>query len=200
MRFAGLILDFGEVLTRAQPAHIVEHMARLARLPLDEFLARYWQHRLAYDGGLTGEAYWARVLDGAGGVPEAGVTELIEADAQSWCDFREEVWDLARAFRERGGRTAMLSNGVAEIISRLRRARPLEPWFDTVVVSCEVGCCKPAPEIYRICIERLGVPAEGTLFVDDRAENIAAAGRAGLGTLHFRGDESVPALRQMLGM
>ncbi len=92
----------------------------------------------------------------------------------------------------------MLSNGVREIVRRLRASGRLDAVFDTVTVSCEVGCCKPDPAIYRICLKRLGVPAPSTLFVDDRAENIAAAESLGLRTLHFTGDASVAALRREL--
>ena len=66
----GLILDFGEVLTRAQPSHLVEKMARVAGVPLDDFQSRYWRHRADYDGGLTGFEYlgacpgWCRRLSG----------------------------------------------------------------------------------------------------------------------------------------
>jgi putative hydrolase of the HAD superfamily len=200
----GLILDYGEVLTQSQPPALVERMAALARRPPDEFLTRYWQHRRAYDDGLPAADYWRRVLAGegeeGGRVPDAVLQDLVEADARSWMVYREEVWALASAFRARGGRTAMLSNGVPEIVSRLRSARPLEPWFDVVVVSCEVGCSKPDPEIYRLTVERLGVPAARSLFVDDRTENLAAAERAGLRTLHFTGDGSVEPLRRVLGL
>ena len=40
-----LILDFGEVLTNPQPRSIVERMAAIARLPLEQFVTRYWAHR-----------------------------------------------------------------------------------------------------------------------------------------------------------
>jgi HAD superfamily hydrolase (TIGR01509 family) len=76
----------------------------------------------------------------------------------------------------------------------------LDRWFDVVVVSCEVGSCKPGPEIYRVCVERLGVAPDVTLFVDDRIENLQAASRIGLQTLHFTGDASVPKLREALGL
>src|SRR5262245_4122753 len=101
-------------------------------------------------------------------------------------------------FRARGGRTAMLSNGVREIIARIRAARPLGTWFDAVIVSSEVGCSKPDPAIYRICIDRLGVPPAESLFVDDRAENIAAAQALGLQTLHFTDEASVSTLRRIV--
>ncbi len=94
----------------------------------------------------------------------------------------------------------MLSNGVMEIVDRLRSERRLERWFDVVVASCEVGCCKPDPEIYRICLERLGLAADVTLFVDDRLENIQAARDIGLQTHHFLGDSSVSDLRRALAL
>jgi putative hydrolase of the HAD superfamily len=144
----GLILDFGGVLTRAQPSHLVEEMARVAGLPIDDFQLRNWRHRGDYDGGLTGFEYWTRVLDGVD-MSAATIAELIEADAASWSDFRPDMWDLAAAFRARGGRAAILSNGVPEIIVRIRAGRHLERWFDAVVVSCEVGRCKPDPVIYE---------------------------------------------------
>ena len=65
--------------------------------------------------------------------------------------------------------------------------------FDAVVISFEVQLAKPEPEIYRVALDRLGVPAFDALFVDDRAENIDAARELGLQTLLFTGD--VHALR-----
>lgn len=200
MRPEALILDFGEVLTRSQPPELVERMAGLAGMTLDDFARRYWRHRLAYDQGLTGAQYWGKVLDAADGLPDELVARLVEADADSWSSYRPEVWDLAAAFRASGRRTAMLSNGVAEIIARIRAGRDLTRWFDIVVVSCEVGVCKPEAEIYRVCVERLGVPASQALFVDDRVENLRGAEAVGLQTLHFTGDASVEPLKRALGL
>lgn len=200
MRPDALILDFGEVLTRSQPPELVERMAGLAGMPVEDFAGRYWRHRLAYDQGLTGAQYWGRVLEATDGLPGDLVERLVEADVLSWSSYREEVWDLAAGFRASGGRTAMLSNGVAEIIARIRAGRDLARWFDVVVVSCEVGVCKPEPEIYRACVERLGVPAARALFVDDRLENLRGAEAVGLQTLHFTGDASVEPLRRALGL
>jgi putative hydrolase of the HAD superfamily len=195
-----LILDFGEVLTRPQPGEAVERLAALAGLPLDEFVARYWRHRPDYDNGLQVDEYWKRVLERPGPVPATTIRDLIAADALSWTDYRTEVWDLAARFHASGHRTAMLSNGVSEIIGRVRAERCLEDWFDTVIVSCEVGCCKPDPAIYQLCLDRLGEAAAQTLFVDDRAKNLQAAEAVGLGTLQFTGDESVPLLRKLLDL
>ena len=194
-----LILDFGEVLTRSQPVHVLEQMAASAGLPAERFLVGYWQHRMAYDAGLPAAEYWSRVAGGGDLSPDR-IAELIGLDVLSWSDYRHAVWDVAAEFRARGNRTAVLSNGVPEIIARVRKERRLETWFDIVIVSCEVGLCKPQPGIYRLCLERLEVPAASALFVDDRRENLEGAEAVGLRTLHFTGDESVPALRRVLGL
>ena len=139
-----LILDFGEVLTRPQPRDVIERMASMTRLPVDQFLSRYWRHRNAYEGGLTGQDYWSLVLERNQDFPARLLSELIEMDALSWSDYREAVWDIAAEFRARGNRIAMLSNGVADIICRVRAERHLEELFAAVIVSCEVGPASPS--------------------------------------------------------
>src|SRR5579864_1520995 len=111
-------------------------MAALARLPPDQFLARYWQHRDAYDKGLSAAEYWRRVLDGLD-VPETVGPQLMEADARSWSTYRAEVWQIVAAFCVRDHRTALLSNGVVDVIHRARA--DLVRWFDVVIASCEVA-------------------------------------------------------------
>ncbi len=196
-----LVLDYGEVLVRAQPPGSVERMAALAGIEEQEFRQRYWRWRLDYDRGvLSDDEYWRRVTDGSATCPPAdSVGDLMsQADYDSWSDFREDVWDIAAAFKRRGGRTAILSNGVPGVINRVRRHRRLADYFDVVIVSCEVGCTKPDSHIYEVCLGRLGARADATLFVDDRLENLEGAARLGIRTLHFVGDESVDALRRAI--
>ena len=190
---SALILDFGGVLARAQDPASLRRLARLAKLSNDEFVRRYRQHRAAYDDGLPAQDYWARVI--ARECEPALLQDLIRADIDSWTVYRDGMWNLAAEFRARGGRTAMLSNGVPEIVDVIRRHRELDDFFDAVVISFEVGCSKPDPRIYRICLEKLGVDAPDALFVDDLPANLDAAAGLGLQTFLFKGDEDLPALR-----
>jgi putative hydrolase of the HAD superfamily len=195
----GLILDFGQVLVRPQSAAIVAEMARLAGLDVDEFHRRYWQHRPAYDRGETADRYWRRVLAGstlAPGATDIAIAALQDADARSWTDYREEMWALAAEFRANGGVTGFLSNGVPEMMARVRAERPLADYFDVVIVSYEVGYTKPDPRIYELCLARLGVSPSSALFVDDRPENVGGAKRLRMETVLFHGDESIDAVRQ----
>jgi len=49
-----------------------------------------------------------------------------------------------------------------------------------------VGRIKPEPEIFGVCLKRLGLPAQEVLFLDDHPANAAAASRLGLQALEFR--------------
>jgi putative hydrolase of the HAD superfamily len=119
-------------------------------------------------------------------------------DAESWTQYREEVWELALRFKEGGGRTALLSNCGPEVIDRVKAQRPVARYFDALVVSWEVRVSKPDAAIYRIALERLGVAPGEALFVDDRPENVAGAEAVGMRGMMFDGDAAVERLRRLV--
>jgi len=193
-----LILDSGEVLSLPQHPDAMAAMAAKLGAPADTFAAAYWRHRRAYDLGLAASEYWQRVardLSIDGGLPTA---DLIAVDVASWMSFREEMWQLAAAARAAGIRTAVLSNGIREVLARLDTDRPLAAHFDVVVISYDVGCAKPDRRIYQITLDRLGVAPESALFVDDRIENIDGARSLGIDTLHFTGPDRLEELRKRI--
>ncbi|MGH7267625.1 MAG: HAD family hydrolase [Candidatus Rokuibacteriota bacterium] len=191
-----LILDYGDVLTGPQRHECVDAMAARLRVGAEAFQAAYWEHRRPYDAGQPAAEYWRRVLATLGrDATRLDVIEwLIGMDVASWTDYREPVWELAREFKARGGRTGFLSNGIPEVAARLRAERGLDTAFDAVIVSSEVGLTKPDPRIFRLCLDRLRVEAGEALFVDDRAENVEAAAGVGLRVLHFVGLDAVDRL------
>jgi putative hydrolase of the HAD superfamily len=199
-RLRALVLDLGEVLVRSQPPELVQRMAETAAVPLSAFQTAYWAHRTEFDRVGDARRYWDDVLRDAGSplapaAREAARARLGALDAESWTQYREEVWELAARFRTDGRRTAMLSNCGPEVIDRVRAQREVTRYFDALVISWEVGTVKPEPAIYRIAAERLGVAPGEALFVDDRPENVAGAEAVGMQGMLFEGDASVPALR-----
>jgi putative hydrolase of the HAD superfamily len=55
--------------------------------------------------------------------------------------------------------------------------------FDVVVESSREGIRKPDPEIYRIALSRMDVPAEQTVFLDDLGINLKPARVLGMKTI-----------------
>jgi epoxide hydrolase-like predicted phosphatase len=93
-----------------------------------------------------------------------------------------------RELKERGLRIGLLTNNVKEFGDNWRAMFPIDELCEDVVDSSHVGMRKPDREIYALTCERLGVAPEETVFVDDNADNIAAAREFGMGVVHFDGD------------
>jgi len=95
-----------------------------------------------------------------------------------------ELFGYYRALHEGGLRLAMLTNNVREWEPLWRTKLPIDEIFETVVDSGFVGMRKPDPAIYALVLERLGLPAEACVFVDDLAHNIEAARALGFAVVH----------------
>lgn len=129
----------------------------------------------------------------------ASLAEAISADLGRPVDMREfsahyfghlrangEMLGLVRSLRARGHRTAMLTNNVREWSPRWRAMLPVDELFELVVDSAFVDMRKPDPRIYALTCERLALPPEACLFVDDFAHNVDAARAAGMAAVWFQ--------------
>ncbi len=181
---AAIIFDYGNVLSQSQPIADVQAMADILDLPLPQFTELYWQFRIPYDAGsLQPDAYWSKVASSP--LTPDQTSALIEIDSRSWSHPSPRMPQWARDIRSAGLRTAILSNMPVPVRDYILRCAWL-PEFDALTFSCEVGVCKPAPEIYRNCLTQLGIKPTEVLFLDDREPNVRAAEALGLHAILFR--------------
>jgi len=105
--------------------------------------------------------------------------------------------DVVRRVRQAGRKTALLSNSWG-------MDYPREGWdelFDVTVISGEVGMRKPDPDIYELCAQRLGLPPQACVFVDDLSPNVRGAAAVGMvGVLHRTYDETVAELQTLFAL
>jgi len=112
-----------------------------------------------------------------------------------------ELFDHYSALRrERGLRFALCTNNVREWEPLWRSKLPIDELFDVVVDSAFVGTRKPEPEIYAITLERVGVPAQECVFLDDLEVNVEAAREAGMHGIVYRDNaRALVELASLLG-
>jgi putative hydrolase of the HAD superfamily len=67
----------------------------------------------------------------------------------------------------------------------------LRKYLKFTFTSCYMGLRKPDPNIYRRALGILGMPAERSLFIDDRLENVAAAAAVGMKAIRFTGADAL---------
>lgn len=107
-----------------------------------------------------------------------------------------EMITLMAELRARGLRMALLTNNVREWEPRWRPMLPeIDDIFEVVVDSAFVGMRKPEPEIYQLCLGRLGGGLEpgDCVFVDDIAINCEAASELGMHAVVFETTEQARA-------
>ena len=95
---------------------------------------------------------------------------------------------LVRALRP-PYRCSVLSNADVSLRGRLKDDLALDHLFDDIVVSAEVGMAKPRPEIFRLAADRLGLPPDACVFVDDWDKNVEAARAVGMQAVLHRVDQ-----------
>jgi 2-haloacid dehalogenase len=94
--------------------------------------------------------------------------------------------EVLREVRDTGLPCFALTNMEAETYPLRLERFPFLGWFDGTVVSGWEGVAKPDPAIFRRLLARFGLTPGTTLMIDDRQENLDAAGRLGIQTVLFR--------------
>jgi len=195
-RIQAVVFDYGDVLSGPRDPVLVARLRHLTGLPDDTFRRAYAHNRLRLDRlTMTAPAYWAEILSHGHVPPTDGlIRELIQADVACCVRLDPAMTAWVERLKTAGIRCAILSNMPRELLAGLRRAHA--GWlalFESTVFSCEAGCVKPEPLIYRRMLETLGLDATEILFIDDVERNLVVAEQLGFETLLYRGVDELRA-------
>ena len=97
-------------------------------------------------------------------------------------------------------RLVLLSNTDVMRFGFIRENFPEILLFDAYVLSYEVGCVKPHPQIYHAALQRAGAEPHECVFIDDRKENIEGAQRLGINVLLFDPQANLDRLLRNYGL
>lgn len=186
---------------------------KLLLLDLDDVLADYSRERrcralaetAGVDADLIQNAVFASGLEKRSDRGEFGLEDYMDRLRSEWgldipsADFiaarragtrvRQPLLDICR---DLAGRVqfGIFSNNGHWLAQHAERIVPeLMPLFRTrFICSGSLGVAKPDPEAFLLCLQRLGFSPASTLFVDDKADNVEGARKAGLDAFVYRDD------------
>jgi len=119
------------------------------------------------------------VEQGVGLVDE--MRELMKDELRRGVELQPGARELMRRLREVGGiGVGLASNSSRDIVDIALAVAELNGAFDAIVTSDDVPHAKPAPDIYLLACERLGVLPSEAIALEDTAPGVAAAKAAGL--------------------
>lgn len=196
-----LIFDFGNVLVRWQP--------ELVFLPYFNNDEQEWKH--FWNDIMTLE--WRNRID-AGESNLACIAELQKLHPQyaeaialyykCWDEMltgevpgMHEILTEIKAHHLDRYRIFGLTNWSNETFPLARKRFGILQEIDNYVVSGVERLVKPDPRIFELLLNRYGLKAEESIFIDDNAANVAAANKLGIAGKLFIGADD---LRQYLNL
>ncbi len=195
-----LLFDAGDLLYQRPrekerlAAFLAELGLSLSPMPKQE---REKLRTMAFVGRLTKQEYQDKVLRFYGVRGEENLAwgrKVLEEESNDVVFF-DGVKETLLALKERGLLLGVVTDTYQPTSVKLE-------WFDeegighvwdTFVSSCEVGVRKPAPPIYRIALDELGIEPKEAAFVGHKASELQGAKAVGMTTVAFNYGKDVEA-------
>jgi FMN phosphatase YigB (HAD superfamily) len=192
------IFDLGKVLVDFDYSIAAQKIAaRSAKAPEDlhAFLGSS-PLLVEYESGrLTRQSFYEAICHAIGF--QGDVVEFGSYFADIFAEMPVTI-SLHAELRRRGFKTYIFSNTNDLAIEHVRRNFSFFQNFDGYIYSYEVGAMKPLPKIYEAMEAMCGHRGADLIYLDDRAENIAAGAARGWRTiLHESPEKSRQALVAM---
>jgi len=194
-----VIFDMGGVLVWTHWERATEPLGKLARVPPERVLETIL-HTDAHFSYMIGEidSYEFAI----------GILESLGIDIP-----QEEllaIWDSILApnpealpVLERLKKRYRLVLGSNTDIGHFNRSLEVQPGlglFDDLLLSYELGVCKPDAAFFELGLASLEIPPEKCVFIDDLAANIESAKGVGIKAIQFQSMSQVEAELGRLGL
>lgn len=190
MAIKNIIFDFGGVLIDWNPRYFYKDVFRDTE-EMEYFLSEVWspQWNMKHDAGykfseITKELqelhpkYWNEI-------------DLYQKNWQLM--IRGEISENTRLLNSLKSKYRLfgLTNWSAEAFPVIYPQYEFFKVFEGIVVSGEEKVVKPGKEIYQVLLNRYGLLANESLFIDDSIKNIDTANELGFSTIHINGNTSL---------
>ena len=183
-RLEACLVDAYDTIVTCDFSVLRRELPALADLPVDGWNDDYSRlSPLLNDGRMSKAEAFGEILRARGREPRPElVREMVRLD-QELLTANTRLFDDTIPFlerlRARGVKIAIVSNCTENTRSMLV-SLGVDALADVLVLSCEVGAAKPAAEIFRCALDRLGVTADAAVFVDDQAGFCAGSAAVGI--------------------
>jgi FMN phosphatase YigB (HAD superfamily) len=189
----GVLLDSGDVLMGPRggrwwprPGFLPIVSARLPDADLSGFeaantAALAWFHAPAMGAMDAAQSiarereYLGRILDGMDIEPTDDLLDAIfRGDGLPLVEFFADTRPLLDGLAARSLRLALVSDATPELRD-FYAEHDLDHYFETMVISAELGCTKPDPRMYLTAVEALALDPSELVFLDNDADNVRGA-------------------------
>lgn len=196
-----VVFDIGGVLLDWSPRHLYRKVFEGDDAAMERFLDRIctveWHD--AHDRGASTAESCARLAREHPEQADEIWAWLTRGEEMVAGAFEETVAILTELIRS-GIACYALSNMEAETFPLRFERFEFFGQFDGIVISGLEGVAKPDREIFEILLERFGLDAGATLFIDDNEANLHPASALGMATVHYQSAEGLRRCLRSVGL
>ncbi|MDR3544179.1 MAG: HAD family phosphatase [Candidatus Limnocylindrales bacterium] len=200
VRATAVVFDLGGVLIEWDPRRLYRQLFD-DPAAMESFLSQVctpaWNARL--DAGRS----WPEAIESLAREFPAKRDLILAYDAR-WEEMLggaiEDTLKVLAELRDAGIPCYALSNWSAAKFALTRPRFPFLEWFEGIVISGDVGACKPDPAIYRALVERYRLTPSTTVFIDDAEPNVLVGADLGFRAIRFTGAPRLRADLRGLGL
>jgi HAD superfamily hydrolase (TIGR01509 family) len=180
------LFDCGAVLVELNFRQLVEEITG-SKTVAEDFIRLLWSADspwLRYD---RGDLNTAQVREALLGYMPSQYHEATEAFVSRWLEALPPMAgmeELVGEIKEKGYPCYLLSN-FSEGFRLMPERTPVLSKMDGMVISYEIHMLKPDPAIFHYTLDKFGIKAEQTLFIDDNLHNVEAARELGIVSYQF---------------
>lgn len=198
MTIRAVFFDFGGVIVRTDFQVPRQQLADRLGMGYDDLVKVVFDSATSQQasiGTISEDEHWADVIRRLH-LPESE-TQVIRDEFFAGDIIDLNLLEFMRGLREKF-KVGLISNAWSGLRPYIL-SRKFEDAFDEMIISAEVGAVKPDARIYRIALEKLGVAASESVFLDDFPENVAGARAVGMQAIHFtQPAQALNELKQLL--
>ena len=199
MTYELVIFDLGGVVVEVESDRLIHQLAQLLGRSFEEVQRAIYHEDLLLPfelGRISATTYY----DGLKG--RLRLPWTYEQFVRSWNDtIRENPDVVAIAKRLKiHHRLVALSNTNELHLQHMKTTIPSLSMLERWVASCEVGCRKPEPEIYRLALAQVRVRPQAAIYIDDRPELVEAGRAAGLTAVRCENSRQLEQELRSLGL
>lgn len=183
MTYSALVFDFfGVICSEVAPFWLARHFSEGDAISVKAQIVH------AADRGEISQDALFEGLSKLTNVP----LHLIEEEWLGYVHVDQRMIAFVKELRSRH-KLCLVTNATSPFFRKIAARHGIEPLFETIVVSSEVGSAKPEQAIYRLALERLNVEPQQALMIDDNPTNVEAAIGIGMNALLYRSFEQLRA-------
>lgn len=173
-RIKAVVFDLDGVYFESGTSNFVISLKRvygLTQRQIEDVYLKSSEMKKFKHGEITSLDFWEFALQKWN--VETTRNELIAMMLSSY-NVREETQRYVENLRKLSVKTAICTNNFSDRIEGLKERFNLAKYFDSIVVSCEIGAAKPCAQIFNHLADKLNLMPNEIVMSDDKESNVVA--------------------------